>query len=32
MYRPDTGERLPLAGAAGDAVEFGPFRLGQPED
>jgi hypothetical protein len=27
MYRPDTGERLPLAGSAGDAVEFGPFHL-----
>jgi hypothetical protein len=32
LYRPDTGERLPLAGAAGDAVELGPFRLDRTPD
>ena len=32
LYRPDTGERLPLAGAAGDAVELGPFHLGRSQD
>jgi hypothetical protein len=32
LYRPDTGERLPLAGAAGDAVELGPFHLGGSQD
>ena len=32
LYRPDTGERLPLAGAAGDAVELGPFRLDRTQD
>jgi len=32
LYRPDTGERLPLVGAAGDAVELGPFHLGRTQD
>ena len=32
LYRPDTGERLPLAGAEGDAVELGPFRLDRTQD
>ena len=32
LYWPDTGERLPLAGAVGDAVELGPFHLGGSQD
>ena len=32
LYNPNTGERLPLAGDSGDAVELGPFSLGRPQD
>jgi MFS family permease len=28
VYSPATGERLPRAGASGDIVEIGPFKLG----